>query len=268
MPVVAEFANPLWLLALVPLAAFLVLARAPWWQAARQAGKVATRREARRLALRLAWLTLLVLTLAGLVIARPLDRQAIVLVLDASASTAPVRDEAEGIARAAAGQLREGDLLGLVATAAGARVEEAPTGEPVFNHLSAAVPELASDLATGLRLAGALIPEGYTGRVALVSDGRQTRGDALAATRELQARGISVDVLPVGSGDIPDVRLESLNLSETAYQGETATLLAMVYATNSAPATLRVYRDDELVREQQTLLRVGRQEIALAVPVG
>ncbi|HZR98615.1 MAG TPA: VWA domain-containing protein, partial [Chloroflexota bacterium] len=265
MPAAVELAQPLWLLALPLLAAYLVAARLPWWRAARRAGRPALRQEGRRLALRLAWLALLVLALAGLTLVRPLHRQAVVLVLDASASVAPVRDQAEAAARAALGRLASGDLAGVVATAAGARVEEPPNAQPLFTRLAAGLPDGASDLAAGLRLAGAVLPDGYAGRVVLVSDGRQTRGDAVAAARALAARGATVDVLPVG-GAGPDVRLEAVELPETAYRGEESSLLARLHADQPTPAVLRLYRDDALLVERPVALRGGRQEIALAVP--
>jgi len=268
MPVGVELANPLLLLLLPILAGFLVFARLPWWRAARQAGPRAVRQEGRRLAVRLAWLALLVFTLAGITLVRPLNRQAVVLALDVSASTATARDQAEAAARAAAAHLAGGDLLGVVAVAAGARVEEPPAAEPLFSRLAATVPDRASDLASGLRLAGALLPEGYAGRVVLVSDGRQTGGDAVGAARELAARGVTVDVLPLGAAGGPDLRLEAVHLPETAYRGETATLTARLYADRSAAATLRVYRDDTLVLERPVELQSGRQEVALPVPVG
>ncbi|MGE5618848.1 MAG: VWA domain-containing protein [Sphingomonadaceae bacterium] len=262
------FTDPLWLLALPPAAALLVVARLPWWRAARRAGKAALRQEARRLGLRLAWIALLLLALSGLTLTRPLDRQALLFVVDASASVVAVRDQAEAAVRAAASRMRDGDLLGVVAAAAGARVEEVPTDEPLFDRLSVSLPDTATDLAAGLRLAGALLPEGYAGRLVVASDGRQTRGDALAAARDLAARGIVVDVLPLGTAAAPDLRLESVALPETAYRGEVATLTARLHSDRSTTATLRVYRDDQLLLERRVDLRAGRQEVVLSVPVG
>ena len=49
---------------------------------------------------------LVVLALAGITIVRPLERQATLLVLDASASMSSVRDQVEATARSSAGALR------------------------------------------------------------------------------------------------------------------------------------------------------------------
>lgn len=65
MPVGAELANPWWLFTLPLFATLLLVARWPWLMAARRAGRKALAREGRRLALRLLWVSLLVLALAG-----------------------------------------------------------------------------------------------------------------------------------------------------------------------------------------------------------
>jgi Ca-activated chloride channel homolog len=267
-PVAVDFAQPLWLLLLPPLAAFLVAARLPWWRTAWRAGGAALRREGLRLGLRLFWVSLLLLALSGITVVRPLDRQVTVLLLDASASTRAVRDQVEAVGRSAVTGLTRGDLLGVVAFASGAQIEEMPSAEPLFHRLAASLPDTASDLASGLRLAGALVPEGYAGRVALVSDGRQTRGDAVAAARELAGRGIVVDVVPVAVETVADVRLEAVDLPETAYQGETSTLTARIYSGVPTGATVRIYQDGRLLLERRVELRAGRQEMAMPVPAG
>lgn len=269
MPVALELTAPLWLLALLPLATFLALARRPWWDASgRPIDRAVRQREIRRFAFRLGWAALLVLALAGMTIVWPLNRQAVIFALDSSASTAPVRDRIEATVRQGEHQQRPGDLLGVVAVADGARIEEAPTASPTFRQLQAALPDDATDLAAGLRLAGAALPGGYAGRIVLVSDGRQTRGDAVGAARDLAARGVTVDVLPLGPTGGADLRLEAVDLPSTASLGEVATLTARLNADRATGATLRVYRDDALVLERSVQLQTGRQDVALPVPVG
>src|SRR5262245_47435643 len=234
-----ELTSPAWLLLLPVVAVLLVVARWPWVSASQEDEGTSTARrltvspirrfaavrrlvgapsrrcagvEVRRLAFRFVWLSLLILALAGLTVTRRLDRQAIVFVLDGSASTAGARDAAEAAVRLGIDRKRGDDRAGVVQAAAGARVEEPPSERPLFRRLAAALPTDGSDLAAGLRLAGALLPSGYAGRVVLLSDGRQTVGDAVAAARELAARDVRVDVLPLGGTAQPDLRVEAIDL--------------------------------------------------------
>jgi Mg-chelatase subunit ChlD len=264
-----ELDSPLWLLTLPLLGTGLVLARLDWWRvAATQRRSALFRGESRRLLLRLGWMSLVVLALAGTTFVRPLDRQSTVLVLDTSASMNTVRDQVEAAARDAASALRSGDQMGIVATADGASVEETPTERPLFAHFGAHLGDTGStDLAAGLHLAGALLPRDFSRRVVLVSDGRQTRGDAVGTARELAASGTPVDVLPVGEAEAADVRLEAVDLPRTAYQGEVAILNARISADRATPATVRIWRDDgQLVLERGVQLASGPQELALPLP--
>src|SRR5262249_5174814 len=61
-----------------------------------------------------------------------------------------------------------------------------PTGAP-GTHIAAAV-----------RLAAAALPDAGERRIVLLSDGRATRGDALAEVRRAERAGIVVDTVPVG----------------------------------------------------------------------
>jgi Mg-chelatase subunit ChlD len=264
-----ELEAPLWLLALPLLCVGLVLARLEWWRAVLGRPRSAVfRTELRRLLLRLGWMSLVVLALSGTTFARPLDRQSTVLVLDTSASMDTVRDQVETAARDAASALQRGDQVGVVATADVASVEETPTERPVFAHLGTQQGDSqATDLAAGLHLAGALLPRDFSRRVVLVSDGRQTRGDAIGTARELAASGTPVDVLPIGEAAASDVRLDAVDLPRTAYQGEVATVTARVSADRATPATVRVWRDDgQLVLERGVQLTSGQQELALPLP--
>ncbi|MFO7173549.1 MAG: VWA domain-containing protein, partial [Bacillota bacterium] len=260
-----EFAAPWALLVLVPALALVAAIRRPWWQAARRAGPGPRRREAWLLARRALWVSLLILALAGPTLVRPVRRQAVVLVVDGSASTAGVRDRAEAWIREALAALPRGDQAGVVVAADGARVEEPPGPAPVFGRLAARIPQGASDLAAGLQLAGAILPEGYAGRVVVLTDGRSNRGDPEAVARALAARGIPVDVVPLGPEAAADARLTAVSLPELAYAGEESTLTARIETDGPLAARLRIYRDGALVAERP--LRLGPGEWTVTVPV-
>src|SRR5690606_1011948 len=79
------------------------------------------------------------------------------------------------------------DLLGVVVFGQDAAAIATPTRASIAGRdLDLRLAE-GTNLAGALRLAGALIPPDASGRLLLISDGNQTLGDALAATRELVA---------------------------------------------------------------------------------
>ena len=59
-----------------------------------------------------------------------------------------------------------------------------------------------SDLAGAIRLAGAALPLEGERRIVLLTDGRGTRGDALAEVERLRTEGVTVDAVPLGGGTL------------------------------------------------------------------
>ncbi|MEX2284242.1 MAG: VWA domain-containing protein [Gemmatimonadota bacterium] len=268
MPVAVEFTRPLWLLLLPVLAAVLVLARLPWWRAAlarRSATQKPLRAELARHAVRLAWLALPVLALAGLAITRSAHRLGVVFVVDGSASVASVRDQQEATVRTAIAGLRRGDVAGVVAIGDAAHVEEPLSDQPRFDQLTSA-PGSATNLSAGLTLAAGIVPADRVGRIVLISDGRETVGDVVASARELAERGFTVDVIPVGPAAVTDVRLDRADVRGIAREGEASVLRIAVTSGKATTGALRVYRNDALVIDTEVRYRAGEQELALALP--
>src|SRR5258708_8417692 len=82
----------------------------------------------------------------------------------------------------------------------------------------AAADSLDTDIGKALALAGGLVDPGAIPRLVLISDGQATAGDALAAAERAAARGVRIDVVPVGlpaggdnqgGGDVAVDRIEA-----------------------------------------------------------
>jgi secreted protein with Ig-like and vWFA domain/uncharacterized membrane protein len=268
MPVGVEFTRPAWLLLLPALAILLVRARLPWWRAAlarRATNRRPWRTELTRHTVRLVWLALPVFALAGFAITRPAHRMAVIFVVDASASVAAVRDRQEEAVRAALAGLRRGDLAGVVAAGDATRVEQPLSEEPRFQQLSDA-PAAATNLAAGITLAAGLVPPDRTGRIVLISDGRETIGNVVSSAQELAARGFTIDVIPVGPSALADVRLDRADVRGIAREGETSVVRIAVTSGRATAGTLRVYRNDALIVDTEVRYPAGEQELAIALP--
>ena len=77
--------------------------------------------------------------------------------------------------------------------------------EPAFEHGTG-----ATDLASGLRLATAVLPDDAASRVVLITDGNETEGGLLAAVEAARAMGAVVDVLPVRYDIVREVIVEQI----------------------------------------------------------
>ncbi|MBX3249294.1 MAG: VWA domain-containing protein [Myxococcales bacterium] len=215
-----------------------------------------------------------VLALAGLELGRSADRVATIVVLDRSRSadegalgddtsgTDPTRAALRGLERAVP-TMRDGDQAGLVVFGAGAETELLPSPRPPIGLPRASVARDASDLAAGLRRALADLPAEHTGRVVLVSDGLENRGDALAAASVAAGRGVVVDVVPIERAPRPEIAVESVRLPRTARPGEPIDVRVVTRSTTDTRARVRVLRGGAALADAEVDLRAGTDALVL-----
>ena len=167
--------------------------------------------------------------------------RAIVFALDTSDSMAARRGDAIGaVARGTAG-MRRGDRAGLVVFGADAVIERPLDGSPLGGTAPGArTLATATNLEQALRAARALLPADGTGRVVLVSDGRETAGDARIEALAARTAGIPVDVvMPRGTtGGRTPAAVTRLTAPPTVHQGEPFEITASVQGTPGATVAI------------------------------
>jgi hypothetical protein len=183
------------------------------------------------LALRLTLITLLTLALANPGGQAAANAQRLVVLVDRSASL----DEAAlaEVQRELANRFSSPEVL----------VVQFAEGQQWVANLAEDWPaapgqDYTSDLESALNFAGQLLTGG-SGSILLISDGRQTSGDALRAARALREADsrVRVDVLPLSAAThTPDVAVESIRLPPAIWAGEDIFVTVNLY---SAPGPLR-----------------------------
>jgi Mg-chelatase subunit ChlD len=210
---------------------------------------------------RVAMLLLLTAAAAGLRLRIGSDELTVLFLVDLSASISPEGRTAalEFVERAAATAGRN-DRLGVVVFARDASVE-VPVREGSLggrlDRIASVVRTDATDIAGALRLASGLVPDGTTGRIILLSDGNESRGDALDEARRLRARGISVSTVTLATGGRPEVAVTSLRVPEAPARGETFDVRVEVASTRDTTARLRIYRNNVPIGERDVDLIAG-----------
>lgn len=263
-----SFSHPWWWLAW-PLAVLAVYyLRRPWLAAARRAGAASLRRERWRLGLRLVLVTVLLAVLSGTHLVTTVNHQAVILALDASASVGPERSSAEEWVRQALETKPREDLAGVVAFGRRALVEEPVGAGASFRQVQTDPGVAATSLGEAMRLARALLPLEARRRVVLLTDGRDTEGDAIQVARELNRDGIRVDVVGAGREGQDDMRLEALTLPPRARAGETTSVQARISSRQAGRVTLYLRRDSELVGSWEVALQPGENNLTFPVAVG
>jgi von Willebrand factor type A domain len=149
------------------------------------------------LASRLLLFILIVTALAGASIPVPISQQAVVFVGDISASTTTQQAFIEQWINNAIQHKRPEDQVGIVAVGRNALVEQTVRTQVNFSQFESTPDTNYTDLAAGLRLAAAILPQDSQKRIVLLSDGQQNLEDALQEAQLLRQEGIRLDVVPL-----------------------------------------------------------------------
>ena len=208
-------------------------------------------------------LVLLVFALAGLTLLRPTKRKWVVCVADVSRSVGMTSQERT---YAFVEELRD--------HAGSNRVSLLPFGaEPFdvqsdFEKTAPVLPDPAAladsddsdrvdgtDIAAALETAKASIPPSYVGEIVLLSDGNETRGDALAAAAGL---GVPVSTVPMPLREEPEVQVAEVTAPTQIREGEPFYVEVVVNSnTDDQDGTITVYRGPHKVVEEKKKIARG-----------
>ncbi len=209
--------------------------------------------------LRIVSAALLVGALLGASIPLRSNEVATVFVLDRSDSVGRAGATlGSNAAQQAADAAPDDARLGIVVSADGARIEQLLVdADQVTGFATASIDGDRSDLASGLRLAGAVLPDDAKRRIVVVSDGRTTTGDADAEALALGERGIPVDYLVLDSTAGADAAVIGIDTPGSVDEGARIPIEVTVESTLQQPALVTLRRDGEPVATIDVLLEPG-----------
>jgi len=241
-----------------------LLALAPWVLRQHLARRRRGWRAAAALWARVALIVLMAITLAEPRAVRKDDRLALIYAVDHSASIqGPSTDRALEFVLRTAGEKPPRDEAGLVFFGSDAAVELPPRMSLPFETINVGLDREGTNLAEALSLSAAMLPPGRQGRIVLVSDGVATEGDLDGAVRDLAARGVVVDVLPVHYATEREVWLERLDLPRSIKAGEPMEPAVVVSSLQPGTGTLVLDVNGKRVAEQAVEFSAGKNRFTL-----
>ena len=238
-----------------------------WWFAARRRG--VPRRQWRVAAgLRAGVLVLLVLAAVVPVLHRGSGAVAVVVVLDVSDSMGGASGDAVELASSALARVPSGAAAGVVVVGGDAKVDASVSETLRWSGARVTVDGSATDLAAGLRIAGAIAPRDHARRVVLISDGRATTGDVDAEVTRLERAGVRLDVVPIDPRSGPDVMVAGLDAPDRARSAESVELRVRIRATTTQLVTVALQRDGVEVDRRVVDAPAGDSEVTFLQPAG
>jgi Ca-activated chloride channel family protein len=133
-----------------------------------------------------------------------------------------------------------------------------PRADFPLGDFSPEVEREETDIEAALEAPAAQIGEGRQGKILLISDGNQTRGEAERALAFLAARGISVSVAPVSlARGKNEIYVGDLILPQRVESGATFEIQARIETLAEAEARVKLLRDGAILREETRRLAPG-----------
>ena len=217
------------------------------------------------LLLRLLLVVVIVLGLAGIQIERAADKLAVVFLIDESDSISPaMQSAAVEYVRTAADAMHDKDQAAVIVFGADALVETPITDRLELVQLGSYPIRLNTDIAEALRLGLALFPADTAKRMVILSDGKQTVGDAEQVARLAAATGAQIDYVYLGSADTqpsasePEIMVQSIDAPSTVNEGERFNLTVAISSTlPNTQAEVRVLSGGRVVHRREVDLQRG-----------
>ena len=248
-----QFTHPHWLL-LLPVGLIWI-----FWLTWKSDVQVSTWRRWTAFGLRTVILTALVCAVAGLQWLRSVEGMNLFFVLDRSDSVTSAQQEAAKVfANRMAKDKKLIDKAGVLVFGTDASIEHNVNEAFGLEKILAVVGTERTDLAGAIRLGTAAFPENGQKRLVLLTDGNENMGDAMNAVMSAKPLGVSIDVVPLGVARGNDVSVQKLTLPSNLKKGQTFEVKIFGQADKPQPATVRLYRNDQLLGEQKVQLEAGK----------
>lgn len=206
---------------------------------------------------------LITLVLARTSLLIPTKGQSVVFVVDRSAS---IENGSQAIAfiKQAIAKKKPEDQFAIVSVGKDALVEQVWTKEKQLSLLNSVIEKHATNLESGLRLAGGLLSDEDRGRIVLMSDGKETIASAEKEIDLLKDRGIRIDVVPLLSKQGPEVMITDVDVPKQLHAQEEYSIKVNLSSTVATDAKLRLYVDDQLTNEQTVSVNKGKNQFVFS----
>jgi uncharacterized membrane protein len=256
-----RFELPWALVAVIPVIGIV------WWVA--MAGRRSVPRRQHRWAVvaRILGAALLIVALAQPLAVTAVEDRIVLYLVDRSDSIGQTaRDVQNAYLEAAATASDGAHRWGVAVFGADVRVDQALHTGITTSPIGATIDPAATDLATALRSAAALLPSAGSRRIVVLSDMVETGGDAREAMAELEELGVAVDVVPLESSRGPDAIVATIDLPATVRVGETVPVAVAIRSNTAGPATVTIRVPGLPDEVRQVTLEAGTTVIETEIP--
>ncbi len=205
---------------------------------------------------------LLILALSGINIKLKDKYTATVFLLDVSDSVKNARTEMVQFVNEAVKSKQKHDSVAVVAFGDGSAVEQFLSQTPAFSEFQSTVTKTATNIENAVLTGLSMIPEGYAGRIVLLTDGAENAGTLKNAAASVVAKKCLVEVKTFNSTDEEEVYVSNLKVPTDARVGESFVITVEIDSNVVTNATINLYSGRTLKGRREVSLTPGTNTFA------
>ena len=150
-----------------------------------------------------------------------------------------------------------GDKAGIITFADGAFTQSALSENPSLDIYSSPSP-YSTDIESAINLSMLLFPKYGNKKLILLTDGNETKGDALAGAYKAKGDNVEIDILPLADTVSSEVAIENMVLPEKVNLGEPFSVKFVITSTSNQRVTLNLFEDGKEILSDRLTLKEGK----------
>ena len=194
----------------------------------------------------------------------PVNEEQVLFLVDRSASTKNDLDQAEEFIKEALKNKEDRHTVGVYSFSNGLQTDLNLTNSdvlsPTYTTMKA---ENETNIEEAIKLIKSIAGTDLPTRVVLLSDGNETRGEALIQAGLLTNSNIEMDVVPLKKSVKNDVMIEQFETPQVAYLGEEQQFVVTVHSDTEQAATIILNENNEQKLSQKVTLQQGSNRFTL-----
>ncbi|MBD5546643.1 MAG: VWA domain-containing protein [Lachnospiraceae bacterium] len=207
------------------------------------------------------------LALLGIQVHLGSSRIATVFVVDLSDSNEEHLEECEKYLQSVITKMPAGNVYGIVTFGKNALVEQFLTEESYYGGLMTLPEKTATNFEEAISKALTLIPGDYSGRLVVLTDGKETRGDIAHMGQALLASRVEFLTLLYEDEETPDAYIENVSLPSYLHPGDKYTITVQVESNYDTDAVITLYNGSAMTASNSVHLNRGSNRYVFSAQV-
>lgn len=195
------------------------------------------------------------------------DKTATVFVVDLSNSNESHLEEMDAYLSGMVNKMPPGNVYGVVTFGKNALVEQFLSGERHYGGLMTLPEKTATDFEEAVSRALTLIPGDCGGRVVVLTDGKQTRGDLRQIAQALTAGGTEFLALLYEDAETTDAYVDNVILPAYLHPGDKYSVTVLVESNYDTDAVIALYNGSRQISANSVHLNKGSNRFVFGAQV-